>query len=115
MFGIDLNTGTTTTYRKIPGEYNEVEGIFPDGRFTLVESSREQAQHDSNHIDLWKLRLEPESTDFVRMTRWGDFDGFKASNPVVRRPGAPCVRWRKRFDMYDGPHNCLSTIKKGLP
>ena len=87
MFGIDLATRKVTTYRAVPGEYNEVEGIFPGGRFTLVESSREQPQHDSNHIDLWKLRLEPDSTDFVRMTRWGDYDGFKASNPVVSPDG----------------------------
>jgi dipeptidyl aminopeptidase/acylaminoacyl peptidase len=87
VFGIDLATKTVTTYRAVAGEYNEVEGIFPDGRVTLVESSREQAQHDSSHIDLWRLRLEPNSTDFVRMTRWGDYDGFKASNPVVSPEG----------------------------
>jgi hypothetical protein len=87
VFGIDLASRRVTTYRKLPGEYNEVEGIFPDGEHTLVESSREQARHDSSHIDLWKLRLEPDSTDFVRMTRWGDFEGFKASNPVVAPDG----------------------------
>ena len=71
----------------MPGEYNEVEGIFPDGRSALVESSRDQSQHDASHIDLWRLGLEPDSADFVRMTRWGDFDGFKASNPVVSPDG----------------------------
>ena len=87
VFGIDLTTGKKTTYRKIEGEYNEVEGIFPDGEHTLVESSREQAEHDANHIDIWKLRLEPNSTDYVRMTRWGDYPGYKASNPVVSPDG----------------------------
>ncbi len=87
VFGIDLKTGKVTTYRKIEGEYNEVEGIFPDGTYTLVESSREQAKHDSNHIDIWKLKLEPNSTDYVRMTRWGDYPGYKASNPVVSPDG----------------------------
>ncbi len=87
VFGIDLNTGRVTTYRKIADEYNEVEGIFPDGAHTLVESSREQAKHDSNHIDIWKLKLEPNSTDYVRMTRWGDYPGYKASNPVVSPDG----------------------------
>jgi hypothetical protein len=88
VFGIDLATRRLTTYRAVAGEYNEVEGIFPDGRHTLVESSREQAEHDAAHIDLWKLRLEPDSTDFVRMTRWGDFDGYKASNPAVSPDGS---------------------------
>ena len=87
MFGVDLATGKVTTYRKLAGEYNEVEGIFPDGEYTLVESSREQAQQNSNYIDIWKLKLEPNSTDFVRMTRWGEYAGFKASNPVVSPDG----------------------------
>jgi hypothetical protein len=87
VLGIELATGRITTYRKLDGEYNEVEGIFPDGRHALVESSREQARHDASHIDLWTLRLEPNSTDFVRTTRWGDYAGFKASNPVVAPDG----------------------------
>ena len=87
VFGINLQTSSVTTYRKIAGEYNEVEGLFPNGRHALVESSREQIQQDSNHIDIWKLALEPNSTDFVRMTRWGDYPGYKASNPVVSPDG----------------------------
>jgi len=87
VFGIDLATGAITTYRKIEGEYNEVEGLFPDGVHALVESSREQARQDWRHIDIWKLKLEPDSTDFVRLTRWGDYPGFKASNPVVSPDG----------------------------
>ena len=87
VFGIDLATRKVTTYRKLAGEYNEVEGIFPDGEHTLVESSREQTAQDSNHIDIWKLKLEPNSTSYVRMTRWGDYPGYKASNPVVSPDG----------------------------
>jgi Tol biopolymer transport system component len=87
VFGIDLNSGKRTTYRKIAGEYNEVEGIFPSGEYALVESSREQAKHNSNYIDIWKLKLEPDSTDFVRMTHWGEYAGYKASNPVVSPDG----------------------------
>ena len=87
VLGIDLETGTVTIYRKLAGEYNEVEGIFPDGQYTLVESSREQAEQNSNFIDIWKLRLEPDSRDFTRLTRWGDYSGYKASNPVVSPDG----------------------------
>jgi len=90
VMGVDLGTGKVTTYRKRPDEYNEVEGISPDGRWTLVESSREQGgpeRQNSRYIDLWKLKLEPDSTDFVRLTRWGDHEGFKASNPVVSGDG----------------------------
>ena len=87
VLGVDLNTGKTTTYRKLPGEYNEVEGIFPDGEHTLVESSRDQLEQNSNYIDIWKLKLEPNSQDFTRVTHWGEYRGFKASNPVVSGDG----------------------------
>ena len=87
VFGVDLGSGKVTTYRKLSGEYNEVEGIFPDGEHTLVESSRDQQQQNSSYIDIWKLKLEPDSTDFVRLTRWGEYAGFKASNPVVSPDG----------------------------
>jgi Tol biopolymer transport system component len=87
VLGIDLSTGKTTVYRKIAGEYNEVEGIFPDGKYTLVESSREQLEQNSNYIDIWKLKLEPNSQDFTRVTHWGEYRGYKASNPVVSVDG----------------------------
>lgn len=90
VLGCDLNTGQIVTYRKIPDEYNEVEGIYPDGKYTLVESSREQGGPDrqnSKYVDIWRLKLEANSTDFVRLTRWGDYDGYKASNPVVSPDG----------------------------
>ena len=87
VLGVDLATGKTVVYRKLAGEYNEVEGIFPDGEYALVESSREQSQQNSNYIDIWKLKLEPESRDFTRVTRWGEYPGYKASNPVVSPDG----------------------------
>jgi len=89
VFGIDLGTGAVTQYRKIDDEYNEAEGVSPDGRWDFVESSRAQGpdRQNSRYIDIWRLRLEPNGTDFVRMTRWGDFDGYKASNPVVSPDG----------------------------
>jgi Tol biopolymer transport system component len=87
VFGIDLKTGKTTVYRKVAGEYNEVEGIFPDGQYTMVESSREQLEQNSNYIDIWKLKLEPNSQDFTRVTHWGEYRGYKASNPVVSSDG----------------------------
>ena len=90
IFGVDLNTGAVTTYLTVPAEYNEAEGIFPDGRSILVESSREQGadRQNSRYIDIWRLRLDGTRT-FERLTRWGDYDGYKASNPVV----SPDGRW----------------------
>lgn len=90
VFGIHLQSGKVTTYRKVADEYNEVEGTSPDGAWALVESSREQGgpeRQNSRYIDIWKLKLEPDSADFVRLTRWGDHEGYKASNPVVSGDG----------------------------
>ena len=77
-----------TTYRKLTGRVQRGGGHLSGRRAHAggVEP-RAGATQDSNHIDLWKLRLEPNSADFVRMTRWGDFEGFKASNPVVAPDG----------------------------
>lgn len=89
VFGLDLATGKSTTYLAVEGEYNEVEGVEPGGAWALVESSREQGadRQDSRHIDLWRLTLVPNSAQYVRMTRWGDWDGYKASNPTVSPDG----------------------------
>lgn len=85
--GVDLTSGAVTNYLKLDNEYNEVEGIYPDGEHTLVESSRDQATNTSKTIDIWKLRLQPGNTQMQRLTRWGDYPGFKASNPVVSPDG----------------------------
>ncbi len=87
VFGLNLQTKAITTFRKLEKEYNEVEGIFPDGTHTLVESSKDQRAQDSNHIDIWKMPLVPNATEYVRMTHWGEYDGYKASNPVVSPDG----------------------------
>ena len=110
VMGVDLGTGKVTAYRKRPDEYNEVEGISPDGKWTLVESSREQGGPDrqnSRYIDIWKLRLEPGSTDFVRLTRWGDHEGYKASNPVVSRDG-------KRIAFQSARNNEAAGVGHGI-
>jgi Tol biopolymer transport system component len=106
VLGIDLNTRKVTTYRTLPDEYNEVEGISPDGKWTLVESSREHGGRDrqnSRYIDTWQLRVEPSSTDFVRLTRWGDHKGYKASNPVVRSDGKRIAFQSARNNEPAGP------------
>jgi Tol biopolymer transport system component len=87
VFGLNLKTRAITTFRKIAGEYNEVEGIFPDGRSTLVESSRDQVAQNSSYIDIWRMPLVPNATEYVRLTHWGEYDGYKASNPVVSPDG----------------------------
>jgi hypothetical protein len=87
VMGIDVKTGMVTNFSKAPGTYNETEGIFPDGQYTLVEADRQcQAlggARGASNIDIWKLRLDGTGKDFKRLTNFNDFEGGKASNPVV--------------------------------
>ena len=91
VMGIDLKTREVTNFSKAPGTYNEVEGIFPDGKYTCVEGDRQVAELGGNHgggnIDIWKLRLDGAGKDFVRLTHFNDYEGGKASNPVVSTDG----------------------------
>jgi hypothetical protein len=91
VMGLDLANGQVTNFSKAPGTYNEVEGIFPDGQHTCVESDRQVAQlggkRGASNIDIWKLKLDGTGKDFVRLTHFNDYEGGKASNPVVSTDG----------------------------
>ena len=91
VMGIDLATRQVTNFSRTPGTYNEVEGIFPGGQYTCVEADRQIAtlggSGGSGNIDIWKLKLDGTGKDFVRLTHFNDFEGGKASNPVVSTDG----------------------------
>jgi len=91
VMSIDLTTGTVTNMSRAPGSYNEVEGIFPDGQYTLVEMDRQCEQlggtRGSSNIDIWKLKLDGTGKDLTRLTHFNDYEGGKASNPVVATDG----------------------------
>jgi hypothetical protein len=88
---IDLTTGRVENMSKAPGTYNECEGIYPGGQYTNVEADRQVStlggQHGSGNIDIWKLRLDGSGRDFTRLTYFNDYEGYKASNPVVSTDG----------------------------
>jgi hypothetical protein len=86
VYGVDLATKKVTQYTDSPDDYDEPEGIFPDGRSTLVECDRQNHQ-GPGHIDLWRLSLDG-SGHYERLTRFSDYPGYKASNPVVSDDGA---------------------------
>jgi hypothetical protein len=89
--GIDLATRAVTNFSKAPGTYNECEGIFPDGAYTCVEGDRQVAElggkHGAGNIDIWKLKLDGTGREFTRLTHFNDYEGWKASNPVVSTDG----------------------------
>jgi Tol biopolymer transport system component len=83
--GIDLATKKVVNYSNAPGQYDEPEGIFPDGQYTLVECDRQNLK-GSGHIDIWKLKLDG-SGELTRLTYFSDCPGYKSSNPVVSDDG----------------------------
>lgn len=91
VMGLDLATGKAENLSQAQGTYNEVEGIFPDGKYTLVEADRQiqtlGGKGGFREIDIWKLRIDSGGKDFVRMTHFNDYEGWKASNPVISNDG----------------------------
>jgi hypothetical protein len=83
--GVDLVSKRVTNYSNAPRQYDEPEGVYPDGQFTLVECDR-QNHLGSGHIDLWKLPLDGTGR-MERLTYFSDHSGYKASNPVVSDDG----------------------------
>ncbi|MBW8042224.1 MAG: hypothetical protein FVQ85_19800 [Planctomycetes bacterium] len=83
--GLNIKTGKVINYSKAPNQYDEPEGIFPDGKHTLVECDKHNTK-GSQHIDIYKLALDG-SGKTQRITFFGDYPGYKASNPVVSDDG----------------------------
>lgn len=87
---LNLETAEITQISHVPNHHNEPEGIYPDGRFTLVESSQQFSgpgqQGGVQRIDIWKLSLDG-SEQWERITHFSDYKGYKSSNPVVSDDG----------------------------
>lgn len=84
-FLLDLTNGSLVNISQTPDAYEEVEGVFPDGKFTLVE----RADHKGYHwplIDAWKLALDG-SGKCERLTFFTDFKGYKGGEPTVSPDG----------------------------
>jgi hypothetical protein len=88
VYGVDLATGSTRNYSKAPEQYDEPEGIFPNGAFTCVECDRENgsSQRGPGHVDIWKLALDGSGRS-ERLTHFTRYPGYKASNPVISDDG----------------------------
>jgi len=87
IFGLDTNTGKIVNYSKSPDTYDEPEGIFPDGEYTLVECDRHRPTRKSSTIDIYKLKLDGTAKNYERLTFFSDVEGFRSSNPVVSDDG----------------------------
>jgi len=85
--GLDLETGKVVNYSNAPEQYDEPEGIFPDGKHTLVECNKHMEEPDGiQEIDIYKLALDG-SGKMERITYFAEYPGYKATNPVVSDDG----------------------------
>jgi len=84
--GVDLITGELVNYSNAPGQYDEPEGIFPDGEYTLIECDRHDRKGTSK-IDIYKLKLDGTGENYERLTYFSEMEGYRSSNPVVRNDG----------------------------
>jgi hypothetical protein len=86
--GIDLARRTVTNYTKTPEQYDEAEGVFPGGRYAMVESDRHGVNRQWK-IDVYRLALDGSNrADRMTFFQSGDTP-YHGSNPVV----SPDGRW----------------------
>lgn len=85
VLGLNLTSGDIVNYSNTDKVYQEPEGIFPDGKYTLIESD-EQYPLGWKYVDIWKLKLDG-SRDRERLTFFTDYPTYKSSNPVVSDDG----------------------------
>lgn len=100
VMGLNLESGAVVNYSNAPNEYDEPEGIFPDGRHTLVECDKHSGK-GPNNIDLYRLTLDG-SGRLERLTFFNDGGKFKASNPVVSDDGRFIAFQVPRVDLAAG-------------
>lgn len=90
VIGVDIDTGEITNYSHQDNQYDEPEGIYPGGEYTLVESDRHKSKGKEfqgiQSVDIHRLALDG-SGQYQRITHFNDFKGYKSSNPVVSDDG----------------------------
>ena len=85
VMGVDIVTADVINYSNSPDSYEEPEGIFHDGSAILVESDR----HNPRGIqfnDIYSLALDGTGK-FERLTYFTEYEGYKATNPVISDDG----------------------------
>ncbi len=90
VMGYDFATGEIVNYSQRADRYDEPEGIFPDGKYILVESNRHHPKRGErktwDYIDIYKLALDG-SAEMKRITHFNRDLKYKATNPVVSDDG----------------------------
>ncbi|MHC4322875.1 MAG: hypothetical protein ACYSUX_01230 [Planctomycetota bacterium] len=98
VMGLDIETGKVVNYSQAPNQYDEPEGIFPDGKHTLVECDKHSGK-GIHYNDIYKLALDGSGRT-ERITFFADYRGYKSTNPVVSDDGRyMAFQFAKRGDM----------------
>ena len=91
VFGKEILTGKIINYSKDSLAYDEPEGIYPDGKYTLVESDKHQITSGTSTIDIYKLKLDGTGKNYQRLTYFSELKGYRSSNPVISDDGKMMV------------------------
>lgn len=86
-YGLDLASGRLTSYRDAPEEYNEIEGVAPDGGWTAVECAPRSTK-GVGAIDICRLDLRAGGAMSLLIGAEAG-ETRKVNNPVV----SPDGRW----------------------
>jgi hypothetical protein len=98
VMGLNIETGQVVNYSLAPNQYDEPEGIFPDGKHTLVECDK-HILRGIHYNDIYKLALDG-SGHTERLTFFADYPGYKSTNPVVSDDGRyMAFQYAKRGDL----------------
>ncbi|WCT74148.1 hypothetical protein PQ455_02640 [Sphingomonas naphthae] len=83
VWTVDLANGALNIIPTPPGLYAEVEGIFPDGKQTLVECGN----GEKSGLDVCMLDMTGTKPRYTRLTYATTYGGYRFSNPVVSPDG----------------------------
>jgi len=104
VYGVDIASGKVTRYRDRDEEYNEVEGIAPDGSWTAVECT---ARIDKGlaPIDICRLELTEDGPYRLLFKGTQANSRRKANNPVISPDGKWMVLSSSNAALEEGEGN----------
>lgn len=90
----NMDTDEVTNLSNRHAYYDEPEGVFPDGKYILVESDMYLpiSQH-AQVLDLYRMKIDGKGNDMLRLTHFGDYNipnsdvTFKANQGVISEDG----------------------------
>ncbi len=100
----NLITDKITNHSQSPDEYSEPEGIFPDGKSTLIECDA-HSHKGMKSIDIYRMKLDGSGEIMDRMTHFNDIEGYKGSNPVVSDDGK-YIAFQAAYAKADAGQGC---------